>query len=338
MDFTREPIIETIITPREGYRLVIRSSKSMGQEEHFVEAVEVVSFGNAFFFRSTERPKPFLVPVADYEVLEVREQRLVLKAQSPESSVKIGGGREAAGRPYREDSRREDSRREDSRRDESRRNEPKPESRPAPVAVSAEESGEEMGGSAEARPQGEGRSDKRRDRRQRFRRRGDRRGAPANGAAPDMMEGEGEGEREGENSPAVATRAPAPGRVEERERERGRERERERTQDSSAAEPIVPPPILRAVLPPPATLIRDDLQRLRDSDAYRGAFFIREDQGDDQDDDDASLQSIESDPTLATALKEKKESSFEEESFLFSQAHDAQTSRDSPRDSSRDFT
>jgi hypothetical protein len=89
VDFTREPIIETIITPREGHRLVIRSSKSMGQEEHFVEAVEVVSFGNAFFFRSTERPKPFLVPVADYEILEVREQRLVLKAQSPESSVKI---------------------------------------------------------------------------------------------------------------------------------------------------------------------------------------------------------------------------------------------------------
>ena len=90
MDFTREPVVETIITPREGYRLVVRSSKSMGQEEHFVDALEVVSFANACFFRSIERPKPFLVPCTDYEVLEVREQRLALKAKMPEGSVKIG--------------------------------------------------------------------------------------------------------------------------------------------------------------------------------------------------------------------------------------------------------
>jgi len=52
VDFTRQPIIETIITPREGFRLVIRSSKNMGQEELFVDALEVVSFGAAtLFFR-----------------------------------------------------------------------------------------------------------------------------------------------------------------------------------------------------------------------------------------------------------------------------------------------
>lgn len=79
MDFTREPIIETVITPREGYRLVVRSSKGAGSEEHFVDALEVVSFGSGLFFRSLERPKPFLVPVVDYEVLEVREPRMVLK-------------------------------------------------------------------------------------------------------------------------------------------------------------------------------------------------------------------------------------------------------------------
>ncbi len=79
MDFTREPIIETVITPREGYRLVVRSSKGAGSEEHFVDALEVVSFGSGVFFRSLERPKPFIVPVADYEVLEVREPRMVLK-------------------------------------------------------------------------------------------------------------------------------------------------------------------------------------------------------------------------------------------------------------------
>ncbi|MCE5293881.1 MAG: hypothetical protein LLF94_04640 [Chlamydiales bacterium] len=82
MDFTREPIIETVITPREGYRLVVRSSKGAGSEEHFVDALEVVSFGSGIFFRSLERPKPFIVPVADYEVLEVREPRMVLKTPS----------------------------------------------------------------------------------------------------------------------------------------------------------------------------------------------------------------------------------------------------------------
>lgn len=95
MDFTREPIIETIITPKEGCKLVVRSSKSSGQEEFFVDAVEVVSFGSSFFFRSTERPKSFLVPASDYEVLEVREARMVLKNVGVERTIKIGGGREA---------------------------------------------------------------------------------------------------------------------------------------------------------------------------------------------------------------------------------------------------
>ncbi|MFI5342640.1 MAG: hypothetical protein ACHQUC_00295 [Chlamydiales bacterium] len=94
MDFTREPIIETIITPKEGCKLVVRSSKNAGQEEYFVDAVEVVAFGQAFFFRSLERPKPFLVPIVDYEVLEVREARMVLKNVGIDRSIKIGGGRE----------------------------------------------------------------------------------------------------------------------------------------------------------------------------------------------------------------------------------------------------
>lgn len=102
MDFTREPIIETIITPKEGCKLVIRSSKSTGQEEYFVDAVEVVAFGNAFFFRSLERPKAFLVPISDYEVLEVREARMVLKNVGLDRSIKIGGGREGSLKAGRE--------------------------------------------------------------------------------------------------------------------------------------------------------------------------------------------------------------------------------------------
>lgn len=96
MNFTREPIIETIITPKDGNRLVVRNSKSKEQEEYSVEAVEVVSFGQALFFRSIERPYCFLVPVGDYEVIEVKESRMVLKNAQFEKTIKIGGGREAS--------------------------------------------------------------------------------------------------------------------------------------------------------------------------------------------------------------------------------------------------
>lgn len=102
MDFTREPIIESVITPREGCKLVIRNSKGTGQEEYFVDAVEVITFSQAIFFRSLERPKPFLVPASDYEVLEVREARIVLKNVGMDRSIKIGGGREGPMRPARE--------------------------------------------------------------------------------------------------------------------------------------------------------------------------------------------------------------------------------------------
>lgn len=96
MDFTREPIIETIVTPMEGYKLIVRSSKGTAQEEFVVEAVEVVSFGHSFFFRSLEKPKAFLVPISDYEILEMKETRVALKNVSFERTIKIGGGREAS--------------------------------------------------------------------------------------------------------------------------------------------------------------------------------------------------------------------------------------------------
>ncbi len=103
MDFTREPIIETIITPKEGHKLVIRSTKGVGQEEYFVDAVEIVAFGNALFFRSLEKPKAFLAPVSDYEVLEVREARMVLKNAGLDRSIKIGGGKDSTVKASREE-------------------------------------------------------------------------------------------------------------------------------------------------------------------------------------------------------------------------------------------
>ncbi len=94
MNFTRDPIIETVITPREGCKLVVRSSKGANQEDYLVDALEVVSFGHSFFFRSLERPKSFLVPVSDYEIFESKEPKMVLKNASADRSIKIGGGRE----------------------------------------------------------------------------------------------------------------------------------------------------------------------------------------------------------------------------------------------------
>lgn len=114
MNFTREPIIETVITPRDGCKLVIRSSKGGAQEDYFVDAVEVVSFGHSFFFRSLERPKAFLVPMSDYEVLELKETRMVLKNASPEKAIKIGGGREAPRQPREvQEERREEKQEEE---------------------------------------------------------------------------------------------------------------------------------------------------------------------------------------------------------------------------------
>ncbi|CRX37871.1 hypothetical protein [Estrella lausannensis] len=102
MEFTRQPIIETVISAKEGFKLVVRSSKGAGQEEYFVDAVEVVSFGNSFFFRSSEKPKAFLVPATDYEILEVREARMVLKNVGLDKAIKIGGGKEALMKAVRE--------------------------------------------------------------------------------------------------------------------------------------------------------------------------------------------------------------------------------------------
>ena len=93
MNFTREPILETIITPKEGYKIVLRNSKLQTEEEYSVDAVEIVSFGSAIFYRSLERPKPFLLPTTDYEVCETKDVRMVLKTEPVEKNIKIGGGK-----------------------------------------------------------------------------------------------------------------------------------------------------------------------------------------------------------------------------------------------------
>lgn len=95
MYFTREPVIETVITSREGYKLSVRNTKHLSQDPFVVEAVEVVCLGNTCFFRNCDHSKPFVVPAGDYEIMEVRDAKINLKAVGLERGVKIAGGRDA---------------------------------------------------------------------------------------------------------------------------------------------------------------------------------------------------------------------------------------------------
>jgi len=104
VNFTREPIIETVISSREGMKLLVRNSKGKGLEDYYVDAVEIVSFGQSSFFRSLERQKVFLVPVADYEILELKEARISLKSDSADRAFRAPGGKESSsGRLPREE-------------------------------------------------------------------------------------------------------------------------------------------------------------------------------------------------------------------------------------------
>jgi hypothetical protein len=177
VNFTREPIIETIISPKEGYKLLVRSSKSGGPaEDYFVDAVEVVSFGHAFFFRSTERPKAFLVPASDYEVLEVKETRVALKSASHDRNIKIGGGREASMRHQQR--------------------EPSPEREPAEPMVAEEQPAQTEETGLEAAIGA--RMDKRRDRRRRRHRRSDDDWTERRAAEPQQQQPQAEGEPKGQ--------------------------------------------------------------------------------------------------------------------------------------------
>lgn len=238
MDFTREPIIETVITPKEGCKLAVRSSKSPGQEEYFVDALEVISFGQALFFRSTERPKAFLVPATDYEVLEVREARMVLKNVGIDRTIKIAGGREAQMRTPRE----------------------------APLEKVHESNGGHevslaMGSEViEAAPSiavvnggkpAEGRVDKKRDRRRHQRRRRGR----------DGMANEEEGGESDIKADSLAEAQTLEGQ--------------HAVQHPDLAQQIATTSMLTSLLPPPPTLISDTIARYKDNELFKGAFYTK---------------------------------------------------------------
>ncbi len=115
MNFTREPLVETIITPREGYRLLLRNSKGAGEEDLFLDAIEVITMGNGSFYRSLDRPKAFIVPVGDYEIYEVKEAKMALKLGMQEHATKP---REGGMKQKEEGERRKDRRSRNRRRRE----------------------------------------------------------------------------------------------------------------------------------------------------------------------------------------------------------------------------
>lgn len=103
MHFTREPIIETIISAKDGYKLSIKSSKGTNTEEYLVDAVEVVSLGGSFFYRCQEKPKTFFIPAQDFEILEVKETRILIKNPNIDKSIKIAGGKETPQKNQKKD-------------------------------------------------------------------------------------------------------------------------------------------------------------------------------------------------------------------------------------------
>jgi hypothetical protein len=235
VDFTREPIIETIITPKEGYKLVIRSSTSAGQEEYFVDAVEIVAFGHALFFRSQERPKAFLVPVSDYEILEVREARMVLKNAGLDRSIKIGGGREGPLKVNREIEKGEVIGDEGEKGKEET------------------SQGIEVPAAPEVRP--EVRVDKKRDRRRHYRKR----------------KGREEGEEEGKERVVEPILPP----LEDEKINIQAPESKESGQESGAQ---ISPTLFSSLLQPPPTLISETINRYRQNEMFKNAFYLTEEE------------------------------------------------------------
>ena len=247
MEFTRQPIIETVITAKEGFKLVVRSSKGSGQEEYFVEAVEVVSFGNSCFYRSTEKPKAFLVPASDYEILEVREARMVLKNVGFDKTIKIGGGKEASIKLIKE---------------------------PEKVFEPAEESQESSSQSKAL--------DKKRDRRKSLRR---RRGKDD---VKEMDDTEKSAEDSKEYTEESASREEA--KIELPEPKKMGKKGRQAAMEISGN-------LLKSLLPPPPNLIKETINKYRENELFKDAFF-REESKETSLGDEESFLSEEEAPTV----------------------------------------
>jgi hypothetical protein len=245
VDFTREPIIETIVTPKDGYNLVVRSSKNSGQDEYFVEAVEIVSFGGALFFRSQEKSKAFLVPVSDYEVVEVREARMVLKNATIERNVKIGGGKENKESPPKEASIKENVSKQAKEFDKESGKEEKI------VRDEADEASVELESSSQGKAELKGKK----ERRGRYRRKRGR---------DDKEDLKDESEEISTVSESESTNE-------------NKDRVHNKVKDTSKNQDILPNPVvLSALLQPPPRLISETISDYKKNELFKGAFYLNE--------------------------------------------------------------
>lgn len=236
MLFTREPIIETVVTARSGFRLAVRSSK-YPQEELLVDAIEIVSFGSALFYRSLERPKAFLVPVSDYEVSEVRETRLVLKhlsqGESPRAEPRANKSKEHSHRSL------------------------EPE---AVTSVDKEEEKDSQTSSTDNGTEGHVRGDRRRERRKQRRRRGE----PRTEGQEEASEASSIEEKTQDSIPSSQA---DPSTTVETVLEQV-----EPVRKTSRSGPRTPMQLVSALIPPPPTLVSDILRYERiDNEGLRRA-------------------------------------------------------------------
>ena len=84
MHFTRDPIVETVLTARDGYKFNL-THMSNGKE-YSTTVVQIVSIGNVVCYCSVDQVDSFLLPLAEYQLVEVKEAKLPLKMPSEKTS------------------------------------------------------------------------------------------------------------------------------------------------------------------------------------------------------------------------------------------------------------
>ena len=90
MNFTREPIIETIITPREGYRLIVRSTNMRMKKNLPLTPSKSSPSEMPFFIAAWKSPSLFFSPLAIIKSSKERKPRCRLKTpnlSAPSKSV-----------------------------------------------------------------------------------------------------------------------------------------------------------------------------------------------------------------------------------------------------------
>src|SRR3990167_10702335 len=87
--YKKEPIQESIISARDGHKILVKSTKHSTEGEFFVDAVEVVSFGPQIFYRCLEKPRPFFLPASDFLIEEVKDQKVAIRHTVEGKNTKV---------------------------------------------------------------------------------------------------------------------------------------------------------------------------------------------------------------------------------------------------------